>query len=157
MIENLMCKKVRQSLEEFRALPPWDVFVSAYNDSDRVKNVFEAAPARAKHWCIRDEYGYKKGECPDGEETFWVSGDESTAVQAYFDQSKVDPKNSTICIDITGFMRPHILFFVKYLQMHGVSSFDAVYAEPLRYSKREQTRFALGDVREVRGVYGYEG
>jgi hypothetical protein len=54
-------------------------------------------------------------------------------------------------------MRPHLLVMLKYLTLNGVKRFDAIYSEPLRYAKKEKTRFSDEVVVEVRQVSGYEG
>ncbi len=158
MIEYLMCRKERCTVEELRVRQPWDVFVSAYNDSDRVRQLFDAAPARRKRWLMAHEYGYLESDAPLGPETVWLSdGGEATAIVEGFDSLDVNLRAVRLCVDITGFMRPHILFLTKYLAHRGVTDFDAVYSEPVRYKSKEATRFALGDPFEVLQVSGFEG
>lgn len=62
-----------------------------------------------------------------------------------------------LCIDITGFMRPHILFFMKYLKGLGCKSVDMLYTEPEHYTRKAETAFSLDEVIEVRQVAGFEG
>ena len=40
----------------------WDWFVSAYNDSDRVRRVFDMVDAGRKQWLVHPEYGYNPAE-----------------------------------------------------------------------------------------------
>lgn len=135
----------------------WDVFLSAFNSSDRVKISFEKARAVKKHWFISPEYGYSEKELPD-DNCFVVRGEtEAELVSSYFTSAGLDIKNTRFCIDITGFMRPHLLVFLKYLFLGGVRKFDAMYSEPLRYANKEKTRFSDETVVSVRQVAGFEG
>lgn len=136
----------------------WDVFLSAFNSSDRVRNVFERVSAGRKHWFISPEYRYREEELPKNGECFVPSdADEAAVVQSYFNAASIDLGRASICIDITGFMRPHLLVMLKYLSLKGVRRFDALYSEPLRYAKKEKTRFSDEVVVEVRQVAGFEG
>lgn len=62
-----------------------------------------------------------------------------------------------MCIDTTGFVRPQLLFLLKYLYNSSISKVDFLYSEPAHYTKKEETVFALGGIKEVRQVHGYEG
>lgn len=136
----------------------WDVLLSAFNSSDRVRTVFDRVNATDKHWFISSEYGYADAELPKTGRCFRApDGDEATVVQNYFNDAKMDLAKVRLCIDITGFMRPHLLVILKYLALKGVKRFDAIYSEPLRYAKKERTRFSDEVVVEVRQVSGYEG
>src|SRR3546814_3958031 len=54
-------------------------------------------------------------------------------------------------------MRPHLLLLVRMLRAAGVNQFEALYTDPIRYAKSENTTFTDGPVLEVRQVAGYEG
>jgi|ERR1041385_657687 hypothetical protein len=136
----------------------WDIFLSAFNSSDRVQRVFEKAIATEKHWFISPEYGYIKEELPANGRCFIPHGvSEAEVVSSYFSLAAFDVRNVRLCIDITGFMRPHLLVILKYLSLRGVTSFDAVYSEPLQYAEKEKTRFSDEAVTEVRQIEGFEG
>lgn len=153
----------KEKVESFDVLDEFDVFVSAFNDSERVKYVFENILAKKKHWWILPEYNYSGGdldeiysaasvidELPSNEAELVISGMEKSGL----DDGSGD---LNICIDITGFMRPHIFMLLKYLQSIQVSSLSIVYSEPERYSRGADTDFSLKDVRTVRQVSGFEG
>jgi hypothetical protein len=61
-----------------------------------------------------------------------------------------------VCIDATGFIRPHILYLLRHLFEIGWKSVDVIYSEPLKYQRGSNTRFS-GDVSEVRQIRGFEG
>ena len=136
----------------------WDLFVSTFNNSDRVREVFEKVDAKEKHWLICPEYRYENDELPSVGRCIRVSSDsESEAIREYFDHTGVDASSTRMCIDITGFVRPHLLYLLRYLKAKGVRRFDALYSEPMNYVKDERTKFSDGVVTDVRQVAGFEG
>src|SRR4051794_27146012 len=83
----------------------WDLLLSAFNSSDRVREVFNLAPAGEKHWFISPEYEYAQSELPKGGHCFVPdTTDEAAAVGRYFEELNLDLNKSRLCIDITGFM-----------------------------------------------------
>jgi hypothetical protein len=49
---------------DFGSENAWEIFVSAFNDSDRVQEIFDEVPAVHKEWWIIPEYGYQQMELP---------------------------------------------------------------------------------------------
>ena len=136
----------------------WDIFVSAFNDSERVRVVFDRVNAKNKHWIIHREYGYHANEMPKKNAFLCEAMDEATILgfwESCIDQSCVGRRD--ICIDATGFMRPHLMFLVNLLVSRGVRKFDVLYSEPKYYIKKDRTRFSGLHVEEVRQVVGFEG
>jgi hypothetical protein len=134
----------------------WDLFISAYTAAERVRLVFEKACAGAKHWLVFPEYRLAAAAIPAGAFNF-ASRDEAEFVKAFWEARVGDVQGKTIGIDITGFIRPYLIFFLRWLAEMGVKRFEAIYSEPVIYSKREKTRFSGEAVQEVRQVAGYEG
>ncbi len=60
-------------------------------------------------------------------------------------------------IDITGFMRPHLMLLAASLFEMGFERFEVLYSDPVLYRKEEKTEFTRGAVSEVRQVSGFEG
>lgn len=140
---------------------PWDLFVSAYNSSERVNLTFDNVDATHKDWIIHLEYGYSESDYPTNGYVF-VSDqrNEGDYIREYFDgvvARGVDLPKSRICVDMTGFMRPHLMFLVRYLEFIGVKKFEMLYSEPRQYSAKELTTFSDGAVEAVRQVAGFEG
>lgn len=138
-------------------VPEFDFFVSAYNNSDRVNDVFRQIRARKKVWLIHPEYGYTPIEQPDGD--IKVCPDQTDEVlQTNFLLAELgDLTDKTIAIDITGFMRHVLVFLVAKLAYMGVRNFYALYSEPISYLKQEDTTFSTstsGFPRPVRGMAG---
>jgi hypothetical protein len=140
--------------------PEFDLFLSAFNLSDRVRHVYDQVRAKQKLWLIHVEYGLATDQLPPEARFETDASDESSFCLALFEQLKrqVDDLTSiSICIDSTGLLRPHLLFLLKMLERSGVTRFNVLYAEPANYKNKENTAFSAGAIYEVRPVQGYEG
>lgn len=135
----------------------WDYFVSAYNSSERVKRVFDKVNANKKVWLICPQYLYEASEYPVGDVFASDKRNESDFVAEWGFSVPVDFNSVSLCVDITGFIRPTLLFLVKYLRDRGVKRFDALYSEPTSYKRKELTEFSSAQTGEVRQVAGFEG
>ena len=62
----------------------WDVFVSAYNLSDRVQTVYEQVVAGRKLWIIHPEYGLDAGSLPEGERLLDPGSGEANSVSTFW-------------------------------------------------------------------------
>lgn len=138
--------------------PEWDIFVSAYNDTQRVQAPFQKVRASSKYWVALPEYRYTDSELPASPNSirFAFGASEADVIDGMVSKAGISPGSSKICIDITGFMRPHILYLVYYLKALGISSYNLLYTEPAQYRRKEKTEFA-SDVISVRQVAGFEG
>jgi hypothetical protein len=135
----------------------WDRLISGFNLSDRVTKIFSAATTPAKHWLIFPEYHFAAGDLPNQGVTFTdATVREDEYVHRYFSAHKLQP-SERLCIDITGFMRPQLMFLLAYLHVHDVKRFDLLYSEPDVYAKADKTQFSGEVVQEVRQVKGFEG
>jgi hypothetical protein len=138
----------------------WDIFISAYNDSERVLKVFDQINAIKKYWIVLPEYNYPSDQLSGAQNviTFLPGSSEAEVVLAFAEAIGVETLcKSKLCIDITGLMRPHILYLVRYLFDHGVKSFDMIYTEPAHYARKENTTFSNEEIESVRQVIGFEG
>jgi hypothetical protein len=137
----------------------WDVFASAYNSSERVRLVFDRVPAKQKHWLIHSEYDYQAAELPTGS-VIHLNADEAESIKVFVQTVERSAGRTieelSICVDLTGFMRPHLLFLALYLNFRKVRRFDVLYTEPDGYKKKEKTTFSEGAI-TVRQVAGFEG
>jgi len=131
--------------------------MSAFNSSERVLSVHRRVSAGRKKWLVFPEYGFRNGELPRGDCFTSAATGESEFIQNMFSSFAGDLKGVSICVDITGFIRPYLIFLVKFLFASGVKRFDALYSEPVSYRKKELTQFSSGGVGVVRQVAGYEG
>ena len=138
-------------------LEMFDVFVSAFNSSDRIAGVFNDVRAHRKLWLIHPEYQYTPIDLPDSQETVTPAGvDEVVQVKALLDRLG-ELKGKSLCIDATGFMRHVLAFLVPKLESIGLTEFTVLYSQPQAYKKQENTSFSTktsGVVRPVRGTGG---
>tara|TARA_R100001198_G_scaffold14097_1_gene6375 strand:- start:1699 stop:2649 length:951 start_codon:yes stop_codon:yes gene_type:complete len=157
-IEALLDAKIE--LQEFAARGvSWDLFISAYNNSQRVQTVFQNVPATRRSWWVIPEYSYGADDLAELDDPIVLApGSEAQVIKAGLAGSGFDPTtDKRLCIDITGLMRPHILFLMAHLQDVGVTQFDFLYTEPAQYSRRAETRFSIGEDIRVVSVEGYVG
>ncbi|WP_369013376.1 hypothetical protein [Flavobacterium anhuiense] len=137
-----------------------DLFISAYNKSERVKMVFENVSCVNKHWIVLPEYEFNNfelasldGSVFDYSEKNGLNEGEiimeyyNGAAKKFFDETK------SVCIDITGFIRPHLVFLIRLLEKVGVKRVEFIYSEPTNYIKKENTLFS-DDFIEIRGISG---
>lgn len=134
----------------------WDVFISAYNKSERVLKVYKEVVAKEKHWIILPEYNFLDEDFPDEKNVFKCgNGNESIQLGGFL--RNIDFSNKRVCIDATGFMRPQLLFILAYLNRKKIPSVDFLYSEPKQYSSRENTEFSKGVIAKPRQIIGYVG
>lgn len=156
MNEFALLYRSKQSVEvEFNRR--WDVFLSAFTNAERVRRVYRRVDAGRKLWLLHKEYGYRDEEAP-AEEWIRLDGeDEAEDVRTALGALSPAELRSSICVDITGMMRPHVIMLPLLLQAAGILRFDVLYSEPGQYQLKEATTFSTGGVRIVRPVRGFEG
>jgi hypothetical protein len=136
----------------------WDIFISAFNSSERVQTIFQQALAKEKHWLIFPDYEYTTDEYPSSGTCFNpTSTNEAEFIQEYFNKNAIDLNGLKIGIDITGFMRPHLMYLIQHLWRNNICKFDVIYTDPTLYKKKEETKFSDEIVLEVRQIAGFEG
>lgn len=133
--------------------PHYDLFVSAFDGCDRTLIPFQKVSAKEKLWMLFPQYIYDKA-VPQ-ESVYKSAGRSETEYFMEFKQ-KYDKDylcNSSICLDSTGFLRPHLIYLIAYFNFIGVKRFDVLYTEPQIYSKADDTKFS-NNVETVRMVEG---
>lgn len=135
----------------------FDVFISAFNSSDRINKVFGDIRANRKVWLVHPEYQYLPIDLPVGEEVVApIATDEVVQVNALLTHLG-DLQGQSLCIDATGFMRHVLAFLILKLGALNVLEFTVLYSEPQAYKRQENTAFSTrtsGMVRPVRGTGG---
>jgi len=139
--------------------PQWDLFISAYNLSERLNTIFNKVQAKDKYWLVFPEYDFSEDEKPKGDSVYNVlQGSEAEQLIPIIQQIKLNEyKDKNICIDATGFLRAQLLFLLAYFKKSGFKRIDFLYSEPDHYSKKENTTFSAGTIKETRQVIGYQG
>ena len=129
----------------------YDWFFSGYDDCDRTKTIFDKINSKNKVWIDFPQYGLSLKSLPHKVYSC-TSYKEDEAFMELFDEIKID-KDQNICIDITGFLRPHLIFFTIYLYRIGIKKLDFLYSEPQQYKNAEETTFSgfIDDVRIIEG------
>lgn len=125
----------------------YDLFISAYNESDRVNEIFLHITSTDKHWLILPEYCFTEDMLPKSGKlfTFEEGQREDEIIRNYLEKVGFDfIQNRRICIDITGFIRPHLVFFIRILAELNVKTIDFLYTDPIKYSDQEKTLFSGG-------------
>lgn len=133
----------------------YDILISTYNQTERVCDVFNAVKAKEKFWIV----------LPDYRDNIFINNSSNICNVEYRDfetlSSLIDKisitDNTRLCIDITGFLIPHLLFLIRYLQKkRNIKCFDTIYSEPKSYIDQENTNFS-DFFRDVEQILGYEG
>ena len=154
---NIFYKSVLPGDGEWGPEARWHTFISAFTSADRVRRVFKKAVADEKRWIVFPEYGYEKDKLPEGAFCVDKGKTEAEGIQSFWESLEPGIENKEICVDITGFIRPYLIFLVRWLMEMNVQRFDAVYSEPDHYREREETSFSGESVKVVRQIAGYEG
>jgi hypothetical protein len=160
---SIFYKKKYSTTDELKAESNYDLFISAYNDSERVRKVFSEVNSTQKHWLLFPEYKYKKSEEPiltsKDEKIFAFDNNlsENEIIRKYFDDIEIQENlDQNIAIDITGFIRPHLVFLIRYLAAVGIGNVDFIYTDPVKYEKGANTDFSF-DYTLVRQIDGCQG
>jgi hypothetical protein len=137
------------------ATTTYDRFISAFTLAERVNTLAREIKAKDKHLLAFDEYRFLSSELtpncikmPPGREAF--------VIEYYLKMYPLE-SGTRIAVDITGFLRPHLLFLLMRLHEFGLANVDLFYAEPIVYNAGSRTVFSFGRIDEVRQVDGYAG
>ena len=139
----------------------FDFLISAYNESERVKILWDNVSAGQRIWINHAEYGFGSSDLPpsdyvhagavgEGELEFWASLFSS-------DLMPVGSGGARVGIDITGLMRPHVIALPLALTLNGYKSATILYSDPNAYSSGSSTPFSIGPILNVSPVNGFEG
>jgi hypothetical protein len=140
--------------DEIGTIASHDVFVSAFNSSERVREVYQRISADRKIWLVHPEYQYDFGELPKNQETVVPKANSETE-QVYALLTSLGPLDGkTLCIDITGFMRHVLISLMAGLARSGVTQVTVLYSEPESYAKQEATQFSTRTSGQVRTIFG---
>lgn len=138
--------------EEFEC-PEYDLFLSAYDDCDRTRIPYDKVKAKRKIWMLFPQYQYN-GNNPKEDYYLEQGNSESEYFKGFFTEfSKEALLGMSICVDSTGFLRPHLIYLMAYFNFIGIKKLDVLYTEPIRYSKSDETDFSL-NVDAVRTIEG---
>lgn len=152
--------------EDLPVKEDWDfeveLFISAYNKSERVKTVYNKVKAKRKHWLVlpdykfdQEDWDYLKKNSHFSEQ----SDSESHFIGQFFSELNiVNLKETNICIDATGFIKPYLMTLIYYLVViKKRDKVKVIFSEPQEYDKKHKTTFSDGDELVTRAVHGFSG
>lgn len=142
-----------QRVDEIKTLPPYDIFISSYVNSQRVQEPADNIQAGQKVWFATEEEG----------RDLYLAGKDVTFIKANEDYTPIAEKlralqlsGKSICVDATGFRIPYLMFLMRCMDMYKINYFDILYTEPTQYRCAENTQFS--DLfYEVKQMYGMSG
>lgn len=143
------------------SLENYELLISAYNKSERVNFILDTIQANQKHLFILQEYGFADEDLSELDESLTILNfsslsDEAEILNDYFKKQILPKKDSKILIDITGFLRPHIVYLLRLCKLYNIDKIDFLYSEPQNYKKKEETQFSMNfdSVRDIKGCSG---
>lgn len=133
----------------------YDLFFSGFDKCERTKLVYEEVKANEKIWLVFPHYSdISIEEYKDLNYYFNSNFDEDLFFEGFIEKYAIDDTKK-ICIDITGFIRPHLVYFLKLLYIKGnIKKMDFLYSEPNQYENSENTTFTRDIVSEVADIRG---
>lgn len=130
----------------------YDIFISAFDGCERTLSTYNRVYSPNKKWIIFPQYVYNGDiDVPDG--LYSDKIDEGEFILDVIESLDIK-KSSKVCIDCTGFLVPHLLFLIRFLQRKGIYKFDILYSEPVSYVKGEDTVFTMNN-NAPRPIGGY--
>lgn len=135
----------RENIKDKISDEEYDIFISAYNNSDRISYVYEKIDANEKTYLLFNEYGFDSINQPHKK----IS--DTNNLMIFFDGIDANKK---ILIDITGFIRPYLILLIRILKEREFKEVGFIYSEPVKYTKAEDTDFSMGEL-DVRTVDGF--
>ncbi|MGV9795182.1 hypothetical protein [Gordonia sp. NPDC003422] len=138
----------------------FDVFVSALNQSERVRDVWDGVTSIRRVGIVHHEYGFEGHSVPNAdllitnpevdELSFWFQVFETVAPDGDFSGLRV-------AVDITGLMRHYVVALPLAAAIRGIVCLSIVYSDPSAYVQGDRTEFSRGKVIMIRPVSGFEG
>ncbi|KFC23654.1 hypothetical protein [Epilithonimonas lactis] len=140
MIDFSYFYKEKYSFDEIPTTNKYDLLLSAYDGCDRTKKIFDKILAENKKWIIYPHYDISD----DVSNSFTVNSfQEDDDGLVNFVKDLHITTDTKICIDITGFLRPHLIYLTLLLNtIYKVKKIDFLYTEPNYYKDAEETVFS---------------
>lgn len=139
---------------DYVSLSEYDYYFSGFDNCDRTKHQFDKIPAKNKLWFVFPHYSKLDDIQYPQEQIYQEPSHKESEFFSNFMSNRTINSESMICIDITGFIRPHLIFLIRYLHIIGIKKIDAIYTEPMKYTDGDETRFS-GFIESIESVAGY--
>ncbi|MCK5051106.1 MAG: hypothetical protein KAS53_05175 [Candidatus Cloacimonetes bacterium] len=142
------------SYDKISSISKYDLYISAYDNCDRTKKVYTKINSKEKKWIIFPHYkSLKKHELPLKGNYISDQYKEDEFYLKFIDEWNYS-SDIKLCVDITGFIRPHLLYLIRFLSIKGFKKVDFLYTEPKRYKDADETTFS-GFIDNIRTIEGY--
>lgn len=139
--------------ENINKISSYDLFISAFDDCDRTNEVYKNIISKKKLWFIFPHYNKIEAEKLPQENYYSnVSFEEDEYFLEFISQNLIDDKTN-LCIDSSGFIKPHLIYLLKYLSQIGVKKVDILYSEPQQYLHADETTFS-GFINNIDSIKG---
>ena len=146
-------KEKYSNIDKLQNLPEYDIFISMFVNSDRVK----APSCKIKHknslWLTFAEDIHNE----------FLKGKQLLILESNEDFDKMRERinalgltGKKVCIDSTGFRVSYLLVLIRCLYNCNLKQFDVLYTEPIQYRCAEETDFT-DNFYEVKQLYGLSG
>jgi len=148
---NLYTKEIVENFNSVNNID-FDLFISAFEPCERVTSTFKDINAKQKTWIVFPQYEIQATQLPSDNVFQSKEFSEDGFFHDFFGNYPITEK-SKICIDITGFIRPHLIYLIRFLEYNKISKVSVLYTEPKQYVKGENTKFSgfISDVRVIPG------
>lgn len=142
----------------------YDLFISAYNKEEMVRDVFEQINAKEKIWLLFPDYNLDKKDIAYDQDYIFSLKQEmtDTRLEMNFINKFINEydlieqyKGKKIAIDITGFVKPYMFYLILVLK-NSFNKFDIIYTEPNIYLNHEDTKFSNDSATFTRSINGYD-
>jgi len=148
-------KDCYDDIGRFSPKDQYDIFISTYNFTERVKIPAKNVNAKDKIWLMLPDY--QDDVFLAGKNQQYIKGTTDFEGIRNFCKSLHIGDRCHICIDSTGFMVPHLLIVLRCLRHHPMHPIvDVMYSETDRYANAEKTVFsdAFSSVSQIEGFEG---
>ena len=150
------------SVEEIKK-DKYDLFISSYNKESMVVDVYNNIQADNKLWCLLPDYDFQEDNLEIND--YYIKKDidiqsctlENEFIEGLINDNAINTyKDKRICIDITGFVKPYMIYFVYALKEYGFKKIDIIYSEPKYWEKLDETEFSKEEIISTRPINGFE-
>ncbi|WP_088458762.1 hypothetical protein [Acinetobacter soli] len=147
----------RESLNifEISKIENIDIFISAFNESERVNILYDKINSKNKYWFIQPEYNFSDQQISHLNEKIYTKHfDESKQVKDIIEYLGEELLDKVLYIDCTGFMRHTLVYLIIKLGVLGFKKINIIYSEPCSYINNDKTQFSelCSEVRAIKGT-----
>lgn len=162
---DVFCAESYKDLNRLKRSKHYELFISAYTQESMLKDVYNSVDSKEKIWIVFPDYCFSDNDLKEVYESKYFSYKsdlasnelEMSIIDKFITDSNLTSfKNTEICIDLTGFVKPYMIYLLYSLKNLGFSSVDVIYAEPKSYKNKDETSFSQAQVLNVRSINGFD-